>query len=1398
MLPELLRRFAPLRRLVAYGAAIAAGYRHLDRWSRRLLAAALKLAVIAYFLFCGLFLILRYGVLPNIDHYKGEVEQMATRAIGQPVSIGAIRASWHGLQPYLAFTNVVIRDPHGQAVLNLPTVAATVSWWSVAVADLRLRDLEITGPDLSVRRDRDGRLYVAGIFIDTQKKGRGASLDWALSQRRITIRHGRIRWNDEQRGAPELMLDDVNFVLYNRWRRHRFGLQATPAAALAEPLDLRADFTHSPFAASIADPAHWSGELYLDLRHADLAAWKPYLDLPFGISRGTGAVRAWLQFDRANVADFTADLALANLAARFQQDLPPLDLLQISGRISARETYQPARKLDLLSFGRRGHTVALTNLSLQTADGVRLPATTISESYAVASKNQPARTRLEIGMLDLKVLTALAPRLPLSALQRQRLQKYAPRGQLQGFSAQWQGAWPDFSAYAVKGRFSGLGIDSQGASAADGAAATPGFDNLSGSIDASDKGGTLKLDARQPVLRLPGYLGEPRLPLEQLKLQAGWTFPNKNLLSLQLDQLDFQQQGVSASFSGKHLLPLHQPPQQPHTLGNIELAGKISGFDFNQLGHYLPAATPEHLRRWLLGALEKGRATDVTLVLKGDLAQFPFRSERPADKPKGIFTVAGKIENGSLNYTPGEVGRDGKAPEWPLLEQIDGSFLFDRSRMEIRARSAKTQNVALSEVTAVIPDLLAREQQLDISGSAAGALQDFVGFVNRSPVLGWIGDLTEETKAVGNAKLALKLQLPLERLHDSKVQGTLQLANNEVTLQNALPPISKAGGKLEFHERGFSLNGIKGEFLGGPLTLAGGTRPDGTTMVKADGALSADGLRKTYPVPALQRISGSTRFTAAITVKEHHPGVRVESDLIGLGLDFPAPLHKAPNQGMPLKFEMVGAPSDDALIARDEIRLSLGAAIAARYRRQKSLATHGAWRVLAGGIGVNAPAPEPGSGLLANVSVESLNIDAWRSIAGAVVPDPQKEAAVAQRTDALDFAQYVEPEVLAARATELIVMGKKLDHVVVGASRQDHVWQANIDSTQASGYVTWDESTSGRSLGRVKARLASLIIPQSAATDVSELLEGKNEATQIPALDIVAENFQLFGKQFGRLEVAANNVRPTAGSDAREWRISKLAITNPDAEFKGAGRWTTGGTTSGTTSGTTGGGTSVSHLTFALDIANAGQLLERFGYAQVLRGGKGRMDGEITWNGLPFLLDLPSLSGQLHLDMQAGQFLKVDPGAAKLLGVLSLQSLPRRLTLDFRDVFSEGFAFDGVVGTATIVKGRASTDNFKMRGVSATVLMSGSADLAQESQNLHVVVIPEINLGTASVVYALAINPVVGIGSFLAQLFLRDPLMRAFTFEYDITGSWLDPKVVKVERKNGELPAAAPPAAAPK
>jgi uncharacterized protein YhdP len=175
------------------------------------------------------------------------------------------------------------------------------------------------------------------------------------------------------------------------------------------------------------------------------------------------------------------------------------------------------------------------------------------------------------------------------------------------------------------------------------------------------------------------------------------------------------------------------------------------------------------------------------------------------------------------------------------------------------------------------------------------------------------------------------------------------------------------------------------------------------------------------------------------------------------------------------------------------------------------------------------------------------------------------------------------------------------------------------------------------------------------------------------------------------------------------------------------------------------------------------------------------MEGQVAWIGSPLAFDYPSLTGNFHIDVTGGQFLKADPGLAKLLGVLSLQALPRRLALDFRDVFSQGFAFDFVRGDITIQQGIAATNNLQMKGVNAAVLMEGKADIARETQELRVVVVPEINAGTASLA-AVAINPAIGLGTFLAQMFLREPLARAATQQFQIDGTWADPRITKLGR----------------
>jgi uncharacterized protein (TIGR02099 family) len=605
-------------------------------------------------------------------------------------------------------------------------------------------------------------------------------------------------------------------------------------------------------------------------------------------------------------------------------------------------------------------------------------------------------------------------------------------------------------------------------------------------------------------------------------------------------------------------------------------------------------------------------------------------------------------------------------------------------------------------------------------------------------------------------------------------------------LLRAWPAAQQVNGELNFSDQGFQLPAMQAVFLGSPVALSGGTQRDGSTQIKLEGSVNADSASRVIATPVarrvLKKISGSTRYTANLKIRNQRPELTIESSMVGLALDFPTPLQKLPIESWPLRLTLQPLPAPDGITPTEEIRISLGRNINARYVRQRSNSRNAAWRMVRGGVGVNTAAPQPDSGLAIQLNVPSFNADVWRSTIAALTAEtgagPTDNPSTAPGTgqssaqgviNSTDFAAFFTPDTINLRANELTVFDRPIDNVVLAATRQRMGWKFNIQSDEVVGQANWEDPSSERGAGKITARLSSLKIERSGDADVAELLSGKKSAAELPGLDIVADSFELRGMKLGRLELAATNA--AIMTPGREWRISKLTLTNPDASLRATGRWLLNGNDGQST------------LNYELDINDAGHLLDRVGFEKALKGGKGRMEGDLNWKGSPSAFDFPTLSGNMNLRVNSGQFLKADPGVAKLLSVMSLQSLPRRLTLDFRDLFTDGFAFDSIASTAVISRGVLKTDTFKMRGVNAVVLIDGSADLSEETQNLNVVVIPEVNAGGASVIYGLAVNPVIGLGSFLAQLFLKNPLSQALSQEYVITGSWKDPVVKKSTSK---------------
>ncbi|EHR73407.1 TIGR02099 family protein [Burkholderiales bacterium JOSHI_001] len=1332
-------------------------------------------------------LTLHWGILPHIDDWRPRIEALATRSVGAPVRIGRIQVKEGGWVPAMELLDVQLMDPQGRSALRLPRVAAALSVPALLALELRFEQLLIEDPELDIRRDASGRIFVGGLDLGAGGSGGEGAADWFFEQHEFVIRGATLRWLDEQRAAPPLALTGVQLVIRNGLRRHDLRLDATLPEGWGERFSLRARL-RQPLLARAADFSQWSGTLHADLPHAEVAQLRHYVNLPLALAEGSGAMRLWLDLDQGQPRTGTADLALRDVTLRLSPQLAPMNFTQMQGRFEAQQSAQQWR-------------VAASQFGFVTGDGRQWPAGRMALSLnraPVPSKAPPASATAWLGgplaggefsadRLDLPVLASLAERLPLGDGVRRLLAGMAPQGGIQDLALRWDGPLDAPRQYQASARFKGVSIASAPSPEARGIG-RPGVRQADIDLNATETGGEARLVVAGGALDFPGVFEQPVVPLTRLDSQLQWRITPAGAaggapqVALQVKEARFENDEVKGELNATwHTGAATTFGKGGRLPGVLDMSGKLLRGKATAVARYLPLGIPAAARHYVQNAVQAGKVESATFKVKGDLWNFPFYNAK-----EGEFNIAGQVRDVQLAYVPSTPADPATrepawASPWPAFTQVQGELVFDRVSMSIRNAQGRLWGTELRNVNGGISDF-AEGAPVRIDGQARGPAGDLLRYLNATPVGEWTQHMLAQASAAGPAELNLSLTLPLTKLSASTVKGSVQLLGGDVRIQPGTPLLAGARGRVDFSHKGFAIVGGAARVAGGDASFDGGSQPDGSLRFTGQGTATADGLRRLPelgPVArAAQLMSGSAPYKLQLGYVKGWQELNVSSPLTGMAIDLPAPLGKAAEAPGLLRLSSTLLPDSLApgQTPRDLLKLELGPSFHAQFQRELSAA--GA-QVQRSAVAVNMPLPALVPGGQALVEFSSLNVDAWQ----AALQRFQKTAppaAPGATAAALPFDGGYLPQDIRLKAQELVTGQRRLSRMDLRLSRlqdgADSTWRANIDAEQAAGYVEYREPRRAGGAGRVYARLTRLNLPPSDAASVETLLD--QAPASVPALDVVIDDFELRGKKLGRVELEAVN-RGVASGDAprepREWRLTKLKLVTPEAQLNGSGLWTAppGSTRRRMV------------MDFKLDLADSGALLERLGFGRVVKGGKGRMQGQVAWVGSPLALDIPTLDGQMNLTLDAGQFLKADAGAARLLGVLSLQALPRRLLLDFRDVFQEGFAFDNVAGDLSLSRGQAHTSNLRLRGVQAAVLMEGTADIARETQDLRVVVVPELNAGTASLAYA-AINPAVGLGTFLAQWVLRRPLQAANTREFHITGGWADPQVARVQRKPGE------------
>lgn len=769
----------------------------------------------------------------------------------------------------------------------------------------------------------------------------------------------------------------------------------------------------------------------------------------------------------------------------------------------------------------------------------------------------------------------------------------------------------------------------------------------------------------------------------------------------------------------------------------------------------------EGLIDWLDRGLVSGTVTGGRALISGDLDDWPF-----ADGG-GYFEANAHISNGTFDYQPG----------WPVAEQVelDARFLNDGLSF---AGTGSLAGLKISQLRGGIDHY--RGGRLTVDASGEGDARELLGLLRRSPLQAAHADTLANLDASGRTAIDFNLALPLGAGTGPSITGHVDLANARLAEKRWDLAFDQVAGRIEYSRGGFRASDLRVRRDGQPgrLSLRAGegfVRDRGNAFEAGlDAAIEADDLIDRAPQLAWLKphFDGRSAWNIGIAIGQAARGagarLKLSSNLVGTELTLPAPLRKA--AGTPLT-ATVETPLP---LGSGEIRVALGNLMGLRARSSQSQT---GVRIALGSNDV--PQAPPVSGLVASGRVAALDALDWIALTRAGSGgEGEGEGLPLQRIDIT--AQRLQLLGGTFPNTRVLVTPAPAGATAVqadGAALKGSLLVPAGDAGLISGRFERVHWRSATATAAVPATAGATRKPEPSAK-VAVRPVPRPDADSIDPARIPPLAFDIADLRVGNaaLGTATVRTRPTAAG----LRIEQFQTRSTDQAIRLTGNWTGRAAAEQT------------RVAVRLDSQDLGALLAGFGFGGRMAGGDGSVQFNAGWRGSPAAYSLAGMEGSLMLAARDGRLLEVEPGAGRVLGLLSLAELPRRLSLDFRDFFDKGFAFNRIDGTVEFGSGNARSDNLMIDGPAAEIRIRGVADLHAKRFDQTIEVRPKAgNLLTA--VGALAGGPVGAAIGAAANAVLQKPLGQIGAKTYKVTGPWADPKVEVLSREQGQRRAAVEP-----
>ncbi|MDH5823385.1 YhdP family protein [Luteimonas sp. RD2P54] len=752
---------------------------------------------------------------------------------------------------------------------------------------------------------------------------------------------------------------------------------------------------------------------------------------------------------------------------------------------------------------------------------------------------------------------------------------------------------------------------------------------------------------------------------------------------------------------------------------------------------------------WLDAALVDGTVRNARAVVSGDLDDWPFRAAGGGPAP-GLFHAEGELAGLELKFQP----------DWPAAEGLAGTVRFVADGFDVRGRGA-LGDVVFEGLEGGIAHF--GRAPLRVEAGTATDAAALLALLRSSPLEGVRGAALDQLQVAGAVDADFAMALPLRGNGGGpRIDGRVRLRGVRARMPDWGLALDEVRGEARYDQRGFAATRLSALQHGRAARLAlrageGHVRDPGQAFEgELRAPVEAAELLARAPELAWLRphVRGVSDWTIAVAVPA--AGTRrgavgatrlsLVSDLAGTVLELPAPLDKPAATALPARIE-TPLPLGDG-----ELSVRLGARLALRSR--------GGTSVMLGGAA--APAP-PGAGLAIGGRTAALDALEWTALAVASsdASSPGSGAGdgpVLQRID--------------LRVDRLLLFGGVFAQTRIRGAGAGPGAAATLrlEGPALAGTVDLAGGPGAALAGRLQrlhwrpavAPGAAAARADTAAGDVAESADGM-DPQGIPPIDLRIADLRVRDVELGE---ASLRTRPAPGG----LRLEQLRTRSPRQRIDASGAWTGRGASARTG--------------LALDVVSEdfGELLGGLGLAGRIRGGEGELQLQGAWPGSPAGFRAERLRGSLALRVKDGQLVEIEPGAGRVLGLLSLAELPRRLTLDFSDFFEKGFAFNRIGGEVRFDRGQARSEDLVIDGPAAQIRIAGSADLRAQTYDQTIDVLPKSG-NLLAAVGAIAAGPVGAAVGAVANAVLRKPLGELGATTYRVSGPWSEPKVEVIRRE---------------